>query len=705
MFAQAEAGTLSLESPYRSKEQYPPATDRCAVIAAVAIAAVTVAAGIILLRFLLPSFGETKRGLDVCSSVACEMHRIVIGVDRIPPDQKPCDDFGRFVCGGWNNTQPLMADTVPGERVTAWLLHLSMPGTYSNPKYTVLRRVEQMAADCKDQTRGHDAEAVTALVEFMVRQLFPWMVEESEAFIGQLDDYSVPLSTLFQLAVKWSLPLWFDIYLSLPPSEEETTQNRSFLFRPCPMGVTWKRIHDVVLSYKGFYRTYVDMFVQNVYNRNNVTSKLYRSFLSESSTIQGHIFGNLTRAYVTGYTTPVIAEAGDLPSFGKNISADQWMEVLQFSYSFKPPITRNNVAFASNDAMMTSITQLLKTYSARDVTFHTAWWLTQILATHTSKEISYEINLDKKGRLIYALSCGLLLSAGYHVLIASINLSGLTASDKTSVLALLNNVNRSALHGLRSAQRIDNWTRNSLTAMLAETSTIIWPDEMHQSDESLLRLYGYQYNTTLGFFGHWRTSRAQLQRSVGSTEYAMGEMLFKLDSRLMAAYNPLSKLITVAEAALHSPFFYPQATSAMLFGGLGFVYAKQIVRSLHTMAVYASRRDPLNRTVSFWDLLLCPEAADPHALFPELPALQIAHAAYKKFRNDAEDLPLKGMEQYSAEQVFFLTACHGMCELGANGQLQSETCNRMMRNFEPFSAAFSCPRGSPMNPEEKCRYL
>ncbi|KAK8781273.1 hypothetical protein V5799_017386 [Amblyomma americanum] len=701
----AEAGTLSLESPYRSKEHSPASTTKCTVIAGVVTAVFTAIVGSLVIRLLLPSLGENKPSPGVCTSTACETHRIIIGIDRQPQGQKPCDDFGRFVCGGWKNTQPLLADTVHAERVTAWLLQLSMPGTYSDPKYTVLRRVAQMAADCKDQARGHDATAVTALVEFMTREFFPWLGVESDTTIVTPDDYYVALRTLFQLAVKWSLPMWFDIYLSLPPSKEGNTPNRSISFRPCPMGVMWKRIHDIVLSYKGFYTTYLNMFMQNVYDRNNVKSRLYLSFLANSSTIQGHIFGNLTHAYVTGYTRPVIAEAGDLPSFGKNISADQWIEMLQSSYSFKPPITKSNVAFASNDAIITSMTQLLNTYSARHVTFHTAWWLTQILATHTSKEVSHDINRDKKGSLFYALSCGVLMSASYHVLIASINLSGLTTTEQTSVLALLNHVYSSGLHGLRSAQRIDNRTRNSLTTMLAETSTVIWPDERHQSDESLLRLYGDEYNTTLGFFGHWRTSRAQLQRSVGSTEYAMGETLFKLDSRLMATYNPHSKVITVAEAALHSPFFYPQATSAILFGGLGFVYAKQVVRSLHTMAVYASRRNPLNQTVSFWDLLLCPEAVDPRTVFPELPALQIAHAAYKKFRRDDEDLPLRGMEQYSAEQVFFLTACHGTCELGANGQLQSEPCNHMMRNFRPFSDAFSCPPGSRMNPKEKCHYL
>ncbi|KAH9384069.1 hypothetical protein HPB48_026052 [Haemaphysalis longicornis] len=132
-------------------------------------------------------------------------------------------------------------------------------------------------------------------------------------------------------------------------------------------------------------------------------------------------------------------------------------------------------------------------------------------------------------------------------------------------------------------------------------------------------------------------------------------------------------------------------------------------------AVNASTNDSLrvaNNTddsessgLALWDLARCPAPTDAKLAFPLLPALEIAHAAYVQFRNESQDLRLKDLPGYSAEQVFFLTACHVTCSKEDSGPSSSPICTAAMRNFKPFARAFSCRAGSPMNPKNKCQFF
>ncbi|XP_049514227.1 endothelin-converting enzyme 1-like [Dermacentor silvarum] len=163
-------------------------------------------------------------------------------------------------------------------------------------------------------------------------------------------------------------------------------------------------------------------------------------------------------------------------------------------------------------------------------------------------------------------------------------------------------------------------------------------------------------------------------------------------------------------------------TSAINYGGLGFLYALQVARAINTLTLLldgdhtpSAWVPPANATDGsgapgqvLWKLGGCASSnASAHvtSLYPALPALEIAHSAYKRFRNVTEDVPLRGLEAYSAEQVFFLTACHVTCWSTSTGHRMSPECTNAMSNFAPFAEAFGCPAGSPMNPHERCQFF
>ncbi len=95
--------------------------------------------------------------------------------------------------------------------------------------------------------------------------------------------------------------------------------------------------------------------------------------------------------------------------------------------------------------------------------------------------------------------------------------------------------------------------------------------------------------------------------------------------------------------------------------------------------------------------------------------LQVSYRAFRDYlsaNNDTVRLP--GLEQYTADQIFFLSMANSFCDLDSNRTL-SNSINGMnkhqpgkyriigsMSNSPAFSRSFKCKKSDKMNPEKKC---
>ncbi|XP_077552914.1 uncharacterized protein LOC144167559 [Haemaphysalis longicornis] len=441
--------------------------------------------------------------------------------------------------------------------------------------------------------------------------------------------------------------------------------------------------------------------------------KTYLSFLQRSEPVQRYVFANLSSAYLAPYATPAVLKIRHLAEFVNQLSTEDWVLALQSCHHFSPPLTGNEIFFVSNTDILKSMQLVFNSYSADEITFHTAWWLTQLLGAQSSREIRDYIKSDRLGHLLYKVSCGILFSTDFNVLLASINLPKLTIEGQKLATDLLTIVHYSAINKLRVSRALDNQSRAVLSEKLKNTSKVIWPEKRYMTPNSFEQRYGPLCNVSLGCFRCWHASRLSLSKLIGSKQYVAGIQVFKINSRSLSSYNPILNVLSVAETALNPPYFYPQGTSGIVFGGLGFLYATQVARALDALTMYlaysksilANPAAAAKMGMYFWKLFSCPGALNPRTLFPELPALEIVHSMYVNYGFLEEDIPLKDMETYTPEQVFFITACHTLCAVGSHGKQWSEKCNRIMSNFEPFAAAFNCPPNSRMNPPAKCRFF
>ncbi|XP_034943081.1 neprilysin-like [Chelonus insularis] len=94
--------------------------------------------------------------------------------------------------------------------------------------------------------------------------------------------------------------------------------------------------------------------------------------------------------------------------------------------------------------------------------------------------------------------------------------------------------------------------------------------------------------------------------------------------------------------------------------------------------------------------------------------IQSVFHAYKNLMSkNGKGLKLPGFEDFTDEQMFFISFANIMCEASTEKyaellkRLNSHSIGRIrviggVSNMEDFAKTFNCPRGSPMNPEHKC---
>ncbi|KAH7959022.1 hypothetical protein HPB49_007356 [Dermacentor silvarum] len=204
------------------------------------------------------------------------------------------------------------------------------------------------------------------------------------------------------------------------------------------------------------------------------------------------------------------------------------------------------------------------------------------------------------------------------------------------------------------------------------------------------------------FIQLWLSRAASYQQSWASVdERSSDASLFRMDTSLVASHHIVLKTVSLSLALLKAPFYYPDATSAIIYGGVGFIYATELVKVLNSLSLLLDGRNSIVPSENGFSQAYvsapysCSGMAD-NDIFPRYIGLELAYATYRQFRSDDEDMPLWNAKEYSPEQVFFATVCYLMCDM----ERGADACTLQMKRFREFATAFSCPPGFAKEPCE-----
>ncbi|XP_029177304.1 neprilysin-1-like [Nylanderia fulva] len=242
--------------------------------------------------------------------------------------------------------------------------------------------------------------------------------------------------------------------------------------------------------------------------------------------------------------------------------------------------------------------------------------------------------------------------------------------------------------------------------------------------ESVINIMNYETKRILG----------KLRKPVDKTEWLMEPTIVN------AYYNPSGNEIVITAAISQDPVYDRNHPAYMNYGAVGVVVGHEINHGFDNLG---RKYDKNGNAIQWWtqetidkyeQLAQCFVDQYNGYLVPSLEKEKVyvngrltlgenigdsagVTAAYYAYRNkktklNKSEVRLAGLEEFSDDQIFFMSFAHAFCENVTPQQLQvllldehprGETRIRgSLSNFPEFSAAYNCPAGKGMNPDKKC---
>ncbi|KAH6935638.1 hypothetical protein HPB50_007211 [Hyalomma asiaticum] len=281
--------------------------------------------------------------------------------------------------------------------------------------------------------------------------------------------------------------------------------------------------------------------------------------------------------------------------------------------------------------------------------------------------------------------------------------------DTQSVTSAFESLKETFLGKVSASHWIDKGSRLLLTEKVSQISNRLWPPPKLLRNDTLEAVYFDFPDNETSFGDYWVKTRVLLQNL--SERVPDDEYVLELPGNNWPRYllfNYVLHSVDVAVGAVSRPLFYPHGTRAMLYGGLGFSMALQMVKALdgeglkwqprHGLAYSILSRATVN---AYKAKDGCLEKEGFPSVFPEIPAIEIAYAAYAKSNKTSSPID----HELTNDKVFFLTLCYMTCSKRGYKHPSAADCNKAVRGFRPFVKAFSCSKRSALNPQKTCGFL
>ncbi|KAH7970514.1 hypothetical protein HPB49_008733 [Dermacentor silvarum] len=615
-------------------------------LAAGLLIAIVIALVLLTLSWLYWSGSETTTPypLPVCRTADCYAHAKVLS-SSIASSIDPCQDFSQFVCTAWNRTHVPVATSLTEQLVIGSLLALTQMTAGSGGDVTMEDRPAQFMALCHNERPIQDSQGLQALKQFLLR--------DEVNFIGRSREHSITYALLLEalvvLSAKWLVPLWFRLDLIA------SGHNSSVLvIEPEPLVAFWYKLHAKL---KTSYYLYLEQFIIVLYDhdpKSPLVTASYLNFLwNRSSAVQGNVFRALSMAASTRLPIPMGGKLSELPNFAPNFTSAAWAAAV--SKALGSNIGDHYAVYVRSRQLLDAMNHLSRSTSAELLLYHAVWWFVQQIGALTSNTL-FDYTRTAFGESDSALRCGVQVSITYNVLLASRHAASVQAAVRQSVEDTLNMVHSVAVTTVRASQHLGERAQDSTVPDAARVAFRRVADTAHIRADGLaepLRRTEWTApwdSLAIGFPAARESSAPSeglRQLLLAPTIYEVvthlqnihsaAAQFYKVDPWSLTTYSPALKAVSVATAALQSPLFYGAGTAAIRYGGLGFVYATQLVRNMDVLALLDAAAAGKSLVADEKDHLLesfdCSHADEKQRAFPHLPALFLAHAAYNKVRN------------------------------------------------------------------------
>ncbi|XP_065285240.1 endothelin-converting enzyme 1-like isoform X2 [Dermacentor albipictus] len=662
------------------------------------------------LGVLLLFWGHAADDRDdpLCKTEDCVRHAELIAAITAATNVDPCEDFGAYVCSALSPPASLAArgraghpPAVPSAMdaaVYAWLDGLGETLRNGSSALPAGRKPLKMYELCMggDDSRHYGADP-TEFLRFLREVGLSWPEDPPKG----VDAISVFVS----LAFNYEAPAWFSVAVAESPSG---SQDWRLVVSPDRYtSALWAHHKTTVNS--GAYVSFWQGMWRSLMG--DSAASLDDNAINKTAAMEDDILWKLYRALTKPLKRTALSSLAELANYTTSISSASWFRALTLSLPLRPTLATE--IFLTDVAYLRTIGDLFATYDDQKLVRHLSWSFVKMYGPVVNPQLFVDRLEDAKIALLYRpLFCGVNVEVPYRLLVSALYfVARISDHDKASVDATFDSLILAAAEKVSNSSWLDADSKHPVEAKIKAVNASIWPDEELLRTDVLEAMHEEFPEDRSSFSAYWVASRRAIRRAKSRTLYRRHSVGPIGSEEPYLTYDAVANSVLVALGALVAPLYYRNGTRGALYGGIGFLMALEIVKSIDREGL---RWDPNGNAVDsflsqlsleeFVLLNSCPGRGQRQTAFPEIPALEVAYAALQRaLKKDGRRYRIA--RHLSEEKVFFITLCYVTCALRGTDNHTGTDCNKAVKNFPEFARAFSCPRGSKMNPRTKCVFF
>ncbi|XP_037558703.2 uncharacterized protein LOC119436036 [Dermacentor silvarum] len=669
-------------------------------VAAILTLIVVAVAGTLLVAFWLLHSGSRAEGDLFCESDDCHHHEALIGA-RLNRSMDPCADFSAFVCSAWMASSVYRSLSTQQDVVGTWSMRFHSLLNAGQVHMEASSKALGMLQLCKDRPNEMVTSGVAALRKFMDERNISWPKQPKPNIR--------PLGVLLDLDFNWAVALWFHVRFL----RKLGGRRRAMIISPTATVLNQFRLHSKLVSsgtFFDYWRKHYELLAPPG------TLPATETESKRVANVQTFVLQEL----LEGSRTPSVEQIllRSIEKTVKNIPSNEWIASLNKNSRVDPVLTGEDRVIVTHDALLSAIDNITRTYENGEILENVAWLFLQavgpiadfaLLAPSRESVGNAPGDTTDRASAEREAFCAAQVEWAYRFLIISLyTLTSFPNDERQKIDAGLRVIREAALNKVGGAARLDRLSKQRAQVKLNDTVTLLWPAENLIGDSSISIMYSGFPNTDTTFAALWLRLREAFHDLSQNTMYDDAlHMPPNLDLPLLD-YDYVLNTVRISVQALSAPVFYAQGTQAMFYGGLGFLYAVQLVRALDK---YGLRINSSGQVTGLWlsstwqhavnDVDKCLDGYTTH--FPEIPALEISYRALEQALGQSSDSHQRLRDGFTERQQFFVTLCFLMCSIP--GAEPPGDCNKAVMNFPPFASEFGCPVNSRMRPAKPCTFF
>lgn len=680
----------------------------------------------------------------LCWSKEC-LHAASDLLNSIDPSIDPCEDFYQYACGGWmrKNPRPVTSprwdqfektDAENNQLIEMLLKDREVKAIYS--KEEAVRKALAYYDSCIDVTEIERLKAKP--LQKLISNYGSWRITD-EDWVER--DWHL-IKNLARIHRNLALPVFFKTSVEI--DHKNSSRYVITLKEPIPLTLLSRRQHLTNDTRNARIRqAYKDLM-------RNLTAKLATNQSSESNLTEAFEFDReLAKLGTPPYKRKAFEKAYNKLTVkelqihtGNFLNWTEYLEIMMEENSFQVRDQTEVVVFSLE--YLQKLFQLLESTPKRTLVDYIMWKVVNQKYIYLSSEYTelfkffylqaYNHWRDSDQRQL----CLLTTTIKFSIPLAKVFLDQKFFGDsKKSAMGIVSDIRAAFIATLNQQDWMDNTTRMAAKQKAERLiENVGYPDYIMDVDIMTSRYKEVQIHPKTYFDNDVSIdkNKNQMKLARAGTNVDKSEWPFP-PTMLNAFYSYNENKMVFPAAILQPPFYNVLYPSAMNYGAIGGVMAHEITHGFDDKGkLYDSegnrRKWWSNSTLSnFHRNSRCLEDQYSNFTFygykvdgqktlseniADNGAVRVALKAYQKWVSDHWEEPrLPGM-MLTNEQVFFLSFARNWCShyspraAGFAAKYYEHSpmpwrVNGTLRNFSEFSKAFKCPKGSPMNPERKCR--